>query len=96
MTDQIPQTPATPNGAASALDDGLWVELPPGFSFSFHMSNDELAAAIAYAFDRCDQHYVGGYNTNTTEAGKAMLLDHLRELLAIQRARAGFLKTLNG
>ena len=82
------------SSGTSALDGGLGVVLPTGFSFSFHISNDELAAAIAYAFERCDQKYVGGYNTSTTDAGKAML-DHLKKLLAIQSSRAGFIKTPN-
>ena len=51
------------------------------------MTNDELAAAIAYAFQCCDQKYVGGYSTSTTEPGKVML-SHLKELLAVQLDRA--------
>ena len=78
----------------SALEDGLWVALPPGFTFSFHVSNDELASAIAYAFERCDKSYIGGDATSTTEAGKAML-EHLKKLLDIQSARAGFIETPN-
>jgi hypothetical protein len=54
----------------------------------YSMSNEELAAAIEYAFQCCDQKYVGGYNTSTTEPGKVML-EHLKELTKIQRMRAG-------
>jgi hypothetical protein len=54
---------------------------------SYVMSNEELAAAIAYAFKCCDQPYVGGYNTSTTESGKVML-NHLKTLTEIQRTRA--------
>ncbi len=59
------------------------------------MTNAELAEAIAYAFERCDQRYVGGYSTSTTEPVKVMLED-LMELLAVQRARAGMVTTSNG
>ena len=58
------------------------------------MTNDELAAAIAYAFERCNQTYVGGYCTSTTEAGKVML-EHLKKLLTVQRVRAGMVTTAN-
>jgi len=51
------------------------------------MSNEELAAAIAYAFERCEQRYVGWYSTSTTDVGKVML-EHLKSLLAEQVARA--------
>lgn len=51
------------------------------------MSNTELSEAIRYAWDRCEQRYVGGYDTRTTEAGKVMLV-HLKDLLAVQKARA--------
>ena len=80
------------SSGTSALDDGLGVSLPPGCLFYF--SNDELAAAIAYAFQCCDQKYVGGYNTGTTEPGKAML-EHLKALLTAQKIRAGMIETPN-
>jgi len=86
-----PKVEGTSSGT-SALDDGLGVSLPPDCKFYF--SNDELAAAIAYAFQCCDQKYVGGYNTSTTEPGKVML-DHLKALLTAQKIRAGMIETPN-
>ena len=80
------------SSGTSALDDGLGVSLPPDCKFYF--SNDELAAAIAYAFQCCDQKYVGGYTTGTTEPGKAML-EHLKALLTAQKIRAGMIETPN-
>ena len=96
MSDEKPQDASEGSIGQSASTAGLGVAIPPGYSFSFHVyvSNDELAAAISYAFDRCSQTYVGGYTTKETEAGKAML-EHLKELLAIQRARAGFMESPN-
>lgn len=87
MSDGLPGDGVVPACGASALTAGLEVS-------AAMMTNDELAAAIAYAFDRCDQRYVGGYSTSTTEPGKAML-EHLKELLAVQRARAGMVTTPN-
>lgn len=92
MNDQTQTASTTPTGAASRaeganLTDGLEVT-------AVMMTNDELAAAISYAFDRCDQRYVGGYTTNNTEPGKVML-GHLKELLAVQRARAEMVTTSN-
>ena len=55
------------------------------------MTNAELAEAIAYAFQCCDQKYVGGYETSQTNVGEEML-SHLKELLALQRARAGMIE----
>lgn len=86
MNDQTQTTSTTPTGAASRaeganLTDGLEVT-------AAMMTNDELASAIAYAFDKCNQKYIGGYMTGDTELGKTML-EHLKELLAVQRARAG-------
>lgn len=92
MNDQAQTTSTTPTGAASRaeganLTDGLEVT-------AVMMTNDELACAIAYAFDKCDRPYVGGYTTSNTEPGKVML-EHLKELLAVQRARAGMVTTSN-
>ena len=92
MNDQTQTASTRPTGAASRaeganLTDGLEVT-------AVMMTNDELAAAISYAFDRCDQRYVGGYTTNNTEPGKVML-GHLKELLAVQRARAEMVTTSN-
>ena len=96
MNDQDATERSQTNGAASRAGEAganstegleVWVLTM--------MTNDELAAAIAYAFERCDQKYVGGYSTNTTEAGKVML-EHLKELLAVQRVRAGTVTTSNG
>lgn len=89
--ENAPKVEGTSSGT-SALDDGLGVSLPPDCKFYF--SNDELAAAIAYAFQCCDQKYVGGYNTGTTEPGKAML-EHLKALLTAQKIRAGMIETPN-
>jgi len=87
MTDQNTTEARSIDGAASALDDGLEVT-------AVMMTNKELADAIEYAFNRCDQRYVGGYTTSNTEPGK-MMLAHLKELLAIQCERAGMLMTSN-
>ena len=94
MNDQTQPNETEGMAQRPLLSDGLGVALPPGFAFQFHVSNEELADAIAYAFDRCSQNYVGGYTTSNTETGKVML-EHLKELLTIQRARAGFLETTN-
>ena len=92
MTDKMQQDKTEGVGAASALSDGLGVALPPDCKFYF--SNGELAAAIAYAFQCCDQKYVGGYGTSTTEPGKAML-EHLKALLTAQKIRVGMIETPN-
>lgn len=57
----------------------------------FPLTNDELAEAIAFAFERCEQKYVGGNYTLNTEPGKAML-EHLKGLLACQLKRANTLE----
>lgn len=57
----------------------------------FAMTNAELADAIAATFQRCDVRYIGGTNASDTETGVATIA-HLKELLAIQRARAAILK----
>lgn len=51
------------------------------------MTNEELAQAIAYAFERCEQPYIGTEIAGKTELGKIML-EHLQTLLSIQRDRA--------
>jgi hypothetical protein len=78
------------DSGASLSNEWLGVNLPPGCSFSFHVSNEELAAAIAYAYERCDQTYTAG----NTETGKVML-EHLKDLLKIQRTRWGLIETPN-
>lgn len=94
MNDQTQTASTTPTGAASRageaganLTDGLEVT-------AVMMTNAELADAIAYTFDRCDQRYVGGYTTSNTEPGKVML-EHLKELLAVQKMRAVMVTTSN-
>lgn len=92
MNDQTQTPSTTPTGAASRAEGA---NLTAGLEVTAAMmTNDELASAIAYAFDRCDQRYVGGYTTSNTEPGKVML-EHLKELLAVQRARAGMVTTSN-
>lgn len=51
------------------------------------MTNDELAEAIAYAFNCCDKTYIGGEITRNSEVGKMMLVQ-LRLLLELQVVRA--------
>ena len=51
------------------------------------MSNDELAAAIKYAFECCAQAYIAGSPSEKTDIGKLMLA-HLQALTAVQAARA--------
>lgn len=75
------------DGGESSLTGGLEVTVAM-------MTNTEIASAIAYAFDRCDQRLVGGYTTSNTEPGKAML-EHLKKLLAIQYDRARMVTTSN-
>ncbi len=52
------------------------------------MTNDELSAAIGYAFQCCDRTYVGGYTTGTAEEPGKVMLAHMKELLAVQLERA--------
>lgn len=51
------------------------------------MTNEELSFAIAFAFEKCSLSYIGGYTTSNTEPGKVML-EHLKQLLALQVERA--------
>lgn len=51
------------------------------------MTNEELSAAIQYAVTVCEKNYSDDYGIGNTKIGKIML-DHLRQLLAVQLERA--------
>ena len=79
----------TDNSAAcgqSRSTAGLGVDLPPGHTFKFHMSNAELAEAIDEAYQRVSK-------TGQMFDHYSVLQRHLTDLLAIQRARAGMIET---
>lgn len=60
------------------------------------MTNEELADAIEFAYQHSGKQEVfGGYNTALREPDdrRIIMLEHLKELLAIQRQRAGMIET---